>query len=125
MSAVWERLAGDTDVFAVKLAFRRDPDDGMGASFEEKLSWGSFQIWAKGSNICLHMEEGETVESVHWYLLPLLEWLSSNWEFLLHEERLPARNAGDDAWASLQATRFAPGGLGGSAAESWEADWHL
>ena len=124
MSAVWERLAGDTDVFAVKLAFRRDPDDGMGASFEEKLSWGSFQIWAKGSNICLHAEEGETVDSVHWYLLPLLEWLSSNWEFLLHEERLPARNAEADAWASLQATRFAPGGLDGPATESWEDEWY-
>ncbi len=124
MSAMWERLAGDTDVFAVKLAFRRDPDEGAGASAEESLSWGSFQIWARGSNICLHAEEGETVESVHWYLLPLLEWLSSNWEFLLHEERLPARNAEADAWASLQATRFAPGGLDAPAAESWEDDWH-
>ena len=66
MSALWERLAGDSDVFAVKLAFRRDPDGGRAAAREEALSWGAFQIWVEGRNICAHMEEGETVDWVQW-----------------------------------------------------------
>jgi hypothetical protein len=124
VSAIWERLAGDSDVFAVKVAFRRDPDGGTAAAREEALSWGAFQIWVQGRNICSHMEEGETVDSTHWYLLPMLEWLASGWDALLHEERLPAKNAGDDAWGSLRATRHPPEGLTEERAERWEADWH-
>ena len=55
---------------------------------------------------------GRDIESVHWYMLPLLKWLASQWDPLLHEERLPARNAGQDSWSSLRATRFPPHGLG-------------
>lgn len=32
MSTRWERLAGDTGAFALKLAFARDPDDGQVAN---------------------------------------------------------------------------------------------
>ena len=124
MSVFWERLAGDTDIFAVKMAFQRDPDDGRAAVPEEALSWGSFQIWVQGRNVCSHIEESETLDSVHWYLLPLLEWLASNWNPLLHEERLPGRNADDDAWGSLHATRHVPEGLADDSAGQWETDWH-
>jgi Zn-dependent peptidase ImmA (M78 family) len=31
----------------------------------------------------------ELMESVHWYLLPLLEWFIDNWNPLFHEERMP------------------------------------
>jgi hypothetical protein len=124
VSVVWERLAGDTSEFAVKLAFLRDPDAGEAASPEERLSWGAFQLWVRGCNLCLHTEEGEVLDSVHWYLLPLLEWLAASWEALLHEEKLPARNAGDSAWESLLATRFPPEAAEGERARSWEQEWH-
>ena len=94
MSTRWERLAGDTGEFALKLAFARDPDDGRAADPDVSLSWGSFQLWVEGRNLCAHNEGGERSESVHWYLLPLMEWFASHWNPLLHEERLPASNEG-------------------------------
>ena len=111
MTTRWERLAGDPGLFALKLAFASDPDEGQGIDPETGASWGSFQIWAEGRNLCAHREEGELVDSVHWYLLPLLEWFARNWDPLLHEERLPARNAGDTAWESLRATGFPPAAI--------------
>lgn len=44
MTIRWGRLAGDTGVFALKLAFASDPDEGRGIDPETKASWGSFQI---------------------------------------------------------------------------------
>jgi hypothetical protein len=94
--STWERLAGDTDRFAVRLSFEPDPDKDI---FEDPAyggSWGTLQIWADGLNICAHHAAGEPsdelYESVHWYLLPLLEWIAKVWDPLLHEERLPLRN---------------------------------
>lgn len=100
MSVRWERFAGDTASFAVRLAFHHDPDKGEAASPEMAESWGAFQIWVRGVNLCAHIESGETLRSCHWYLLPILEWLSANWDPLLHEERPPramrrARTAGE------------------------------
>lgn len=90
MSTRWERFAGDTSTFAVRLAFHRDPDDGAGASSEMALSWGALQIWVRGINLCSHVDQGETMQSSHWYLLPVLEWLAENWDPLLHEQRPPS-----------------------------------
>lgn len=106
MTTRWERLVGDTDVFALKIAFASDPDAGRGIDPEVGASWGSFQVWVRGRNLCAHREEGEHLDSVHWYLLPLLEWFARNWDPLLHEERLPVMNAAHTAWESLHATRF-------------------
>lgn len=89
MSVRWERFSGDTASFAVRLAFHHDPDNGAAALPEMAESWGSFQIWVRGVNLCAHVDGGETLQSSHWYLLPILEWLSASWDPLLHEERLP------------------------------------
>ena len=126
MTTRWERLAGDTSVFALKLAFVSDPDEGRGIDPEAGASWGSFQVWVQGRNLCAHREEGERIDSVHWYLLPLLEWFARNWDPLLHEERLPAKNAGNTAWESLWATRFPPPAIEGDErkASAWESAWH-
>lgn len=124
MSVQREFLAGDTDRFAFKMAFQRDPNDAEAATPEHALSWGSFQIWVDGQNLCTHLEEGETTASVHWYMLPLLEWLVANWDFLLHEERLPVHNAKADAWSSLVATAFPPPGATEGRAERWAIAWH-
>ena len=72
------------------MAFHHDPDDGAAASTEMAASWGAFQIWVHNVNLCAHVDEGETLQYCHWYLLPLLEWLTENWDPLLHEERPPS-----------------------------------
>jgi len=73
-----------------------------------RASWGAFEIWVNGVNLCSHLEEGGILPSVSWHLLPLFEWLIENWDALLHEERLPVRNVESDAWSSIQRTAFPP-----------------
>ncbi len=101
--------AGDPAVFAFRLAFLPNPDgDADRATSEERESWGAFSVWAHGENLCAHIEQGEILDSAHWYLLPLIEWLVDNWDPLLHEERLPLSNAGLSAAESLGRTRWPP-----------------
>ena len=123
MATHWERLAGDTSAFAIRIAFMDDPDEQQGASADVSLSWGAFQIWVNGWNLCAHLEEGERVESAHWYLLPLLEWFVRQWNPLLHEERLPCE-AADEAWAGLRGSRFPPPALDEGRESAWESAWH-
>lgn len=104
MTVTWQRLAGDTSSFAISISLLRDPDEGVGADPDESASWGAFQLWVNGTNLCLHNEQGEDVDAVHWYLLPLLEWIVVNWDPLLHEERLPVRATGGNAAHSLRTT---------------------
>lgn len=95
--------AGDPNRFAFRLEFLQNLDPGF-ATPEEDLSWGRFQIWAGGRNLCEHIDRGEVRKGVEWYLLPLLEWLTETWDYLLHEQRPPVWNAGDTAWLSLAET---------------------
>jgi Zn-dependent peptidase ImmA (M78 family) len=105
----WEMQAGDPSVFAFGLALLPNPHgDDDRATAEERESWGTFTVWAGGENLCAHLEQGEALDSAHWYLLPLMEWLADNWDPLLHEERLPLRNAGLSAAESLWNTRLPP-----------------
>lgn len=89
MSLRWERFAGDTGAFAVKLSLYDDPHPLRGADADTSASWGAIQIWINGVNICAHTDQGETLAAAHWYLLPVLEWIVDSWDPLLHEERLP------------------------------------
>ncbi len=125
MDTRWERIEGDTSVFAIRMAFASDPDEGRYIDPETALSWGSFQIWVEGRNLCSHLEEGERVDSAHWYLLPLLEWFARRWNPLLHEERLPVKAEGDTGWTSLHATRFPPPAIEDDEekASEWEGAW--
>lgn len=41
-------------------------------------------------------------------MLPLIDWLTDNWDPLLHEERLPFSSAGLSAAESLSQTRLPP-----------------
>jgi Zn-dependent peptidase ImmA (M78 family) len=52
-----------------------------------------------------------------------LEWVVDSWNPLLHEERLPNRNARDSAVSSLAATRNAPELIGETATIVWEQEW--
>ena len=120
----WEKLAGDTDRFALRMAFASDPDDGREIDSDVSVSWGGFQLWTKGQNLCAHQEEGERVDYVHWYLLPLLEWFASQWHPLMHEERMPVTNSEATAWESLRETRFPPTiELEQDRANAWESAW--
>ena len=125
MQIRWEKRAGDTNTFAMTIAFASDPDDGRGIDPDVSVSWGGFQLWVKGRNLCAHQEEGERVDYVHWYLLPLLEWFASQWDPLMHEERLPARNSASTAWEALRETRFPPWAaeLDEERANAWESTW--
>lgn len=122
MTVKWERFAGDTEVFAVRLAFMPDPDAGGFADPEDAASWGSFQLWVNGQNLCSHVDQGEVLQSAHWYLLPLLEWLTGNWNAILHEERLPNLQALDTAVAALTATHTAPELAGEAETMAWDED---
>lgn len=123
MAIRWEKLAGDTATFAVKIAFFDDPDSGQGQDEDTWRSWGGIQLWVEGRNLCAHEEDGERVEYVHWYLLPLFEWLVHYWNPLLHEERVPCQNTGDDGWKALRRNRFAPAALDEESEDAWDAAW--
>ncbi len=112
-------------MFAFKVGLADDPDEGQGIDPEVAMSWGSFQIWIEGRNLCAHRAAGRQVDSVHWYLLPLIEWFATNWDPLLHEERLPVRNVHNTAWESLRSTRFPPLAIENNEEESsaWESEW--
>jgi hypothetical protein len=104
MNRTFSSLAGDTSTFALRLSFEDDPDAGSAAPPDESISWGSFELWVQGQNLCAHRELGESSSTCSWYLLPLLEWFVGNWEPLLHEERLPGEVAGLNAAESFQKT---------------------
>ncbi len=125
MDTRWEKFEGDPSVFAVRMAFASDPDEGRYVDPETALSWGSFQIWVEGRNLCSHLEEAERIDSAHWYLLPLLEWFIRCWDPLFHEERLPVKVGGDTGWTSLHATRFPPPAIEDDEekASEWESVW--
>lgn len=87
MEAGREIISGQPASFALRVEFMRDPDGGRGATLEESLSWGSLEIWVGGKNLTEHFASGESVDAVHWYLLPVLRWLVDNWDAILYEER--------------------------------------
>lgn len=124
MPRQFEIVLGRRDLFAIKVAFLPDTDAGRAATREHSVSWGGLEIWVHGHNLCAHIEQGEPIDSVHWYLLPFLQWLASNWDFLLHEERLPTKNAGATAWTAMRRTNEAPANLSPDEAERWETRWH-
>jgi Zn-dependent peptidase ImmA (M78 family) len=123
MSTRWELLAGNTSVFAVRMGFHAD-ESAICLAPDFAASWGSLEIWVNGINLCAHVEEGETLDAVHWYLLPLLEWIAGAWNAFLHEERLPVRNAGMDAIESLYRTRFPPPGSDSRSARRHDEAWY-
>jgi Zn-dependent peptidase ImmA (M78 family) len=105
----WEMKAGDPATFCFSMAFTPNPhgtDDR--ATADERDSWGNFTIWAGGENLCAHIEQGEELQTSHWYMISLMEWLADNWDPLLHEERFPFRSGGASAADSLTKSRQPP-----------------
>lgn len=112
-----EIVTGDRTRFAVKIAFLPDPDSGSAATQEESLSWAALQLWAGGHNLCSHIELDEPMDSVHWYMVSVLEWFASNWDFLFHEEKVPGGTTARDAWLAFASRDLPPGSMD---EESWE-----
>jgi Zn-dependent peptidase ImmA (M78 family) len=105
----WEMKAGDPATFCFSMAFTPNPDGTDDrATADERDSWGNFTIWAGGENLCAHIEQGEELQTSHWYMISLMEWLADNWDPLLHEERLPFRTWGVSAADSLSKSRQPP-----------------
>ncbi len=63
--------AGDPSRLAFRLEFLQNLDPGF-ATPEEDLSWGRFQIWAGGQNLCEHVDRGEVRKGVDSTTLPSL-----------------------------------------------------
>lgn len=124
MTVRWEKFTGRTDIFALRLSFSPDPDQGIAIDPDDSASWGRLQLWVKGQNLCAHVDQGELLQGVHWYMLPFLEWLVDAWDPLLHEERLPNRNVGDTAVESLAITRNAPALAAEVDISTWEQEWY-
>lgn len=122
MNRRWEGFFGDESHFAIRLALRPEPDPGY-VDADLSSSWGGFQIWVEGKNLCAHADQGETLDSVHWYLLPLLEWLASSWDPLLHEERLPIEVGATTAIESLAASCAPSLALPDDVAQEQEDTW--
>jgi hypothetical protein len=89
-----------------------------------QLLGGRLQLWVKGQDLCAHVDQGELLDGVHWYMLSFLEWLVAAWNPLLHEERLPNRNIGDTAIESLAITRNAPPLATELDISTWEQEWY-
>lgn len=124
MTVRWEKFSGTTDLFAIRLSFIPDPDDGIAIDRDESASWGRLELWVNGQNLCAHVDQGEFLQGVHWYMLPFLEWLVDSWNPLLHEERLPNRNIADEAVESLAITRNAPALAAELDIVAWEQEWY-
>ncbi|MQA36134.1 ImmA/IrrE family metallo-endopeptidase [Modestobacter roseus] len=107
MSAIkWSYLSGDTSTFAIEMSLLDDGVDDSMVDPDERASWGALRIWMNGRNVCMHEEQGELLTGAHWYLLPLIEWLTENWDAIFHEERLPFPTLTDRASrAALEADR--------------------
>jgi len=124
MTVRWEKFSGSTDVFAIRLSFIPDPDDGIAIDGDESASWGRLELWVNGQNLCSHVEQGELLQGVHWYMLPFLEWIVDFWNPLLHEEKPPNRNIGDSAAQSLAITRNPPALAAELDIATWEQEWY-
>lgn len=82
--SMWQASVGDRSEFAMDIRFI--PYDG-GVDWDPKdmpASWGQFAMWVGGVNVCAHRtRDGKSVDTVEWYLLPVLGWLVDNWDVLL------------------------------------------
>jgi len=125
--STWERFSGNTARFAVRLSFEPDPDKDVFDDPAYSGSWGSLRIWVDGLDICAHTVGGESDESVHWYLLPLIEWLTEHWDPLLHEERLPVPGRFATAAEAMTVEPPLPIGVDEerhyAALDEWQAWW--
>jgi hypothetical protein len=83
------------------------------------------RVGVNGVNLCAHVEEGETLEAGSLVSPSATGVVGRELEPMLHEERLPVRNAGEDAVASLYRTRFAGAGMSNEQALEHDNEWYV
>lgn len=127
MGLTWQTLQGNTSIFAVSFSLADGAEEDWVIEEAERTSWGSFALLVHDTNLCAHVEQGEAVAEVHWYLLPIAEWLVENWDALFHEERLPLGNDSSTGAAALARTSYIPPSLELEEqvrrTERWQAWW--
>jgi len=107
---------------SMTILLRDDPDapeqcDAMSAS------WGDIALHVGSDNLTAFVEREELSQAVTWYTLPLLEWLASNWDFLLHEQRTPQPLTDRFASASPWLTGSLNTAIDGKADVQWYEWW--
>ena len=110
---------GDPASFACRIRFYDEPDPRPAVEPELSRSWGELSIWADGENLCRHWVDAAERPAVHWYLLPLLEWLAAQWDPLFHEERPPSPDAEGGGAAALLLDSRVPVGTTAEDAIAW------
>lgn len=124
MSPLKMRL-GDPKRFALQLEIAGAADADHFVDPLTAASWGSFQLWVDGFNLCAHQEMGEDLDAVHWYLLPLIRWWIEHWDPIFHEERLPhpPQRSDFDAQTALQHDAAPPSSLDEDEEAEWLDEW--
>lgn len=118
---------GDPERVSIRLAFFPDPHPAPTGEDEVDTTWGEFALWANGVHVTGNRVWGDENEGIQWYLLPLLEWLTENWDPLLHEERPAALTEVDDAASAVLGRRM-PRALSHEEAAGWferKQEWLL
>ncbi len=117
-------LTGSVDDFAVEVTFADDPDEDRFAERSVAASWGSLRLYVRGRELtCAVGPQGDEQGGVWWYLLPIFEWLTGNWDAILNECRFPLPVRGPTtAAAQISRAAFPPAGV--ADADEWrQATW--
>ncbi len=125
---MWSASFGRRTDLMIRFDILGDPEV-VGEQDDYQASWGAFQLWVDGVNLCRHEELGEPMESIHWYLLPLFQWLAENWDPLFHEEQIALRESIGSQFPESGATLLrenaaAPYRIDGESLDHWESTWY-
>ncbi|MEN2991005.1 ImmA/IrrE family metallo-endopeptidase [Tistrella sp. BH-R2-4] len=98
---------GDPARFEIAVGWTDDPEPRARRPAHGGWSTGVLRLTVGNHVLTRHDYTGGDLNEVHWYLLPVFEWLATNWVFLLHEERFAWRenDGGPAAIASFRALR--------------------
>lgn len=77
---------GDPSRFAIALRWVADSEPRSQRPTAHGWSMGDLRITVGGTVITRSTHRGRVQGHVGWYLSPLIDWLATNWTFLLHEE---------------------------------------
>ena len=100
MSTYYSHLFGDTSRFAIDVELHHP--DGSKVGDYDYAHWGKFQIWVEGKNLTVTTNpEGKILDAIDWDITPLLEWVASNRNVILHDEGMPISNRGTNGASTL------------------------
>lgn len=82
---------GDPARFEIALRWLDDPEPRRRRPAHGGWSTGELRLTVGEQVLTRHRSAGQDTATVRWYLLPVFEWLATQWVPLLHEERLAWR----------------------------------